>query len=109
MSEDKNIIPEFKIIRDWAKDIGIDKCEGLPFKQFTILSAEVGEVAECLQKGRPSEELADELGDIFISTVILAQQSGIDIEAAFRNKIQKVTKRKGEIINGIFRKEKGQQ
>lgn len=56
------------------------------------LSGEVGEVANVVKKtlrnGRaaPSEDLADELADVFIYLVLLAGEAGVDLVAAYERK-----------------------
>lgn len=84
----------------WIKTIGVRY-----FNEMTNLAQlveEVGEVARILSRthgeqsckaGEQPGDLADELADVLFVTICLANQSGIDLTDAFRNNLDKKTKR----------------
>lgn len=84
----------------WINSVGVRY-----FGELTNLAQlveEVGEVARILsrtcgdQSEKPGEsagDLADELADVLFVTICLANQSGIDLEAAFRRNLAKKTLR----------------
>lgn len=54
------------------------------------LSEEVGEVAECLNKSKKTDEdLAEELSDVITVCCIIALKKNIDLESAIINKQEK--------------------
>ena len=46
-----------------------------------------------------------EMGDIFVTLIILCEQIGIDPEECLSMAYEKISKRKGRTINGMFYKE----
>lgn len=84
----------------WINSIGVRY-----FGELTNLAQlveEVGEVARILSRrcgeqsakaGEPLGDLADELADVLFVTICLANQSGIDLEAALRRNLDKKTHR----------------
>jgi NTP pyrophosphatase (non-canonical NTP hydrolase) len=69
---------------------------------MAVLTEEVGEVARIISRkfGEQSEkisdghlDLADELADVLFVVICLANQTGIDLEKALINNINKKTKR----------------
>jgi len=87
-------------VDDWIQTIGVRY-----FGELTNLAQlveEVGEVARILarshgdQSSKPGEspgELADELADVMFVVICLANQSGIDLQAAIKRNIDKKTRR----------------
>lgn len=68
----------WQAIAEWAEARNL--IQGSTFsKQFIKLVEEVGEVAECIAKGKPQDELAKEIGDYLVVLTILTQQSGHDM------------------------------
>ena len=75
-------------------------CVHCPDSMFLHLAEEVGEVARELSKKQvgwrkdfDDEKLGDELIDVIYTALIIARDEGIDIEAAFLRKVEKVKKR----------------
>ena len=93
-----------KEVIEWAEAKGILKYENHP-KQYMKFIEEVGEMTECITKNKPAEELAKEIGDVFVTVIILAAQLGLDPETCLDLAYEKIAKRKGKTINGIFVKE----
>ena len=89
-----------QIVDQWIQTIGVRY-----FGELTNLAQlveEVGEVARILsrtygeQSSKPGEspgELADELADVMFVVVCLANQTGIDLQAAIERNIAKKTRR----------------
>ncbi len=88
------------LVDDWIRSVGVRY-----FGELTNLAQlieEVGEVARILsrthgeQSSKPGEqpgELADELADVLFVVVCLANQSGIDLQAALQRNLAKKTRR----------------
>lgn len=84
----------------WIQTIGVRY-----FNELTNLAQlveEVGEVARIMsrtfgeqswKKEEAAPELADELADVLFVTICLANQTGIDLEAALRKNLAKKTER----------------
>lgn len=94
------------LVDDWIRKYGVRYFSELT--NMAILSEEVGEVARIIARtygeqspgmkeaGRGAgekEELADELGDVLFVLICLANQTGIDLEEAFRKNLEKKTSR----------------
>lgn len=87
-------------VDDWIRSVGVRY-----FGELTNLAQlveEVGEVARILArtKGEQSHktgevpgDLADELADVMFVVICLANQSGIDLQAAFEKNIEKKSRR----------------
>lgn len=84
----------------WIKTIGVRYFSELT--NMAILTEEVGEVARIIarkygdQSFKEKEEnvdLGDELADVLWVLVCLANQTGVDLEAAIKKNIDKKTKR----------------
>ena len=90
------------LIREWAKERGIDKAK--PEKQMLKLMEEAGELAEGLAKGN-EDEVIDSIGDVFVVLVILSQQLNLDFHSCVEEAYNTIKSRKGKTINGIFVKQ----
>jgi len=84
----------------WIKTIGIRYFD--PMTNLGILTEEVGELARILVRryGEQSEkesdkgkDLADEMADVLWVLTCLANQTGVDLEAAFQKNIDKKSRR----------------
>ena len=89
-----------KMVDDWIQTVGVRYFNELT--NMAILTEEVGEVARIIarkfgeQSNKKSDEnldLADELADVIFVLICLANQTGIDLEKALINNINKKTKR----------------
>jgi len=88
------------IVDDWIKTIGVRY-----FSELTNLAQlveEVGEVARILSRSHGEQSLKsgddpgrldDELADVMFVVLCLANQSGIDLQAAMERNLSKKTKR----------------
>ncbi|PLX04888.1 MAG: pyrophosphatase [Marinilabiliales bacterium] len=84
----------------WIKTLGVRYFSELT--NMAILSEEVGEVARIIsrkygeqssKKSDEKAELKDELADVLWVLICLANQTGIDLEEAFKQNIEKKTLR----------------
>ena len=89
-----------KIVDNWINNFGVRYFNELT--NMAILTEEVGEVARIISRkfGEQSEkssdlnlDLADELADVLFVVLCLANQTGIDLEKALINNINKKTSR----------------
>ena len=90
-----------KTVDNWIRKYGVRYFNELT--NLAILTEEVGEVARIIARryGEQSEgqvhsgelDLADELADVLFVLICLANQTGIDLEAAFQKNLEKKTSR----------------
>ncbi|WP_417613044.1 nucleotide pyrophosphohydrolase [Owenweeksia hongkongensis] len=96
----KGITEVQKIVDDWIKNHGVRYFNELT--NMAQLTEEVGEVARIIARryGEQSEkesdknkDLGEELADVLFVTVCLANQTGVDLQAAFDKKMNIKTER----------------
>lgn len=89
-----------KLVDDWIKTYGVRYFNELT--NMAQLTEEVGEVARIIARryGEQSEkesdkakDLGDEMADVLWVLICLANQTGIDLEAALQKNLDKKTKR----------------
>lgn len=89
-----------KQVDEWIKSVGVRYFSELT--NMAILSEEVGEVARIIARryGEQSEkesdktkDLGEELADVLFVTLCLANQTNIDLQAAFDRKMKLKTER----------------
>ena len=89
-----------QMVDNWIKTYGVRYFSELT--NMAILTEEVGEVARIISRkfGEQSKkkfdvnlDLADELADVLFVVICLANQTGIDLEKALINNINKKTSR----------------
>ena len=92
-----------KIVDDWINTYGVRYFNELT--NMAILTEEVGEVARIIsrkygeQSFKKSDEevdLGDELADVLFVVLCLANQTGIDLQAALEKNLAKKTTRDSE-------------
>mgnify|MGYP001422788070 FL=1 len=91
-----------KKVDDWIKKHGVRYFNELT--NMAILTEEVGELARVISRkyGEQSfkegekSNLAEEMSDILFVLICLANQTNIDLESAFKNKLILRTKRDSE-------------
>lgn len=90
-------------IDEWVKTIGVKYFSELT--NTAILMEEVGEVARIMarrygeqsfKKGEEGIDLGDEMADVLFVLMCLANQTGINLEAALKQNIEKKTLRDRE-------------
>ncbi len=92
-----------KEVDHWIKTIGVRYFSELT--NMAILTEEVGELAKVMarkygdqsfKKGEENLDLADEMADVLWVLVCLANQTGVDLEDAFKQNMLKKTTRDKE-------------
>ena len=87
-------------VDQWIKEVGVRYFSELT--NMAMLTEEVGEVARIIARryGEQSEkesdknkDLGEELADVLFVTLCLANQTGVDLQAAFDKKMKKKTER----------------
>jgi len=71
--------------------------------RVALMTEELGEIAECVTKGKSREKLAEECADLFILLVGTAIAADFDLKQAFWDKMEKVQSRESRMINGRIR------
>ncbi|MEJ2360103.1 MAG: nucleoside triphosphate pyrophosphohydrolase family protein [Gammaproteobacteria bacterium] len=71
--------------------------------RVALMTEELGEIAECVTKGRNKEVLAEEVADLFILLMGTAIAADFDLKAAFWQKMDKIMQRESRMINGRIR------
>ena len=95
---------EFGSIREWAEAKGIYE-KGDPKTQYIKLLEEVGELAQAILKD-DDDEFCDAIGDCVVVLTNLAKLKGHNIEDCINGSYQIIAKRKGQMVNGTFVKDK---
>ena len=71
--------------------------------RIALMSEELGEIAECVTKGKAKAELAEEVADLFILLIGTAIAQDFDLRKAFWDKMHKIESREGKMVNGRIR------
>ena len=71
--------------------------------RVALMAEELGEIAECVTKGRPREALAEEVADLFILVLGSAIAAEFDLKQAFWDKMKQLETRQGRLVNGRIR------
>ena len=71
--------------------------------RVALMAEELGEIAECVTKGKPREALAEEVADLFILVLGTAIAAEFDLKQAFWDKLKKLEVREGRLVNGRIR------
>ena len=72
--------------------------------QYVKLAEEKDELMVALM-AKDLDSIEDELGDCLVVLTVVAAQHGLTIEQCYKRAYNKISKRKGKTINGIFVKE----
>jgi NTP pyrophosphatase (non-canonical NTP hydrolase) len=99
-----NLKNEFQPIRDWAKEKGIYE-KGDIKTQYIKFQEEAGELAKAIIN-HDNDEIIDAIGDCVVVLTSIAYFNNISIEECINSAYQVISKRKGEMINGTFVKNK---
>lgn len=100
MTAPEEVSLERKVIQ-WAKERGIlDSAQ--PKDQLLKVVEELGEVAECIAKGKSIQETELELGDLQVTVILLSALVGTTAENSLRRAYAKISNRKGKMVNGVF-------
>lgn len=71
--------------------------------RIALMAEELGEIAECVTKGKSGDKLAEEVADLFILVLGTAIAADFDLKQAFWDKMQKIEAREGRLVNGRIR------
>jgi len=71
--------------------------------RVALMTEELGEIAECVTKGRDKSVLAEEVADLFILLIGTAIAADFDLKQAFWTKMDKIMQRESKMINGRIR------
>ena len=71
--------------------------------RIALMAEELGEIAECVTKGKSKEQLAEECADLFILLIGTAIAADFDLKQAFWHKMEKIQSRQSRMINGRIR------
>ena len=71
--------------------------------RVSLMAEELGEISACVTKGRPKAELAEECADLLILLMGNALAADFDLARAFREKMARINRRTGRIIDGRVR------
>lgn len=86
-------------IKQWGRDHGIDN----PDKQLLHCYEEVSEIGRMVIRGdKNREELMKEIGDAFVTLIILADIFNQDVFECMEKAFLKIQKRTGKTLNGNF-------
>lgn len=99
-----NLKNEFQPIRDWAAGKGI-YAKGDIKTQYVKLQEEAGELAKAIINNDNSE-IIDAIGDCIIVLTSIAYFNNVNIEDCINEAYSVISKRKGQMINGSFIKNK---
>jgi NTP pyrophosphatase (non-canonical NTP hydrolase) len=87
-------------VDEWIKTYGVRYFNELT--NMALLTEEVGELARIIARkygeqsfksGEDDTRLADEMADVLFVLICMANQTGIDLEAALKNNLDKKTNR----------------
>lgn len=95
---------EFEPIRIWANEKGI-YAKGDIKTQYVKLQEEAGELAKAIINN-DKNEIIDAIGDCIVVLTSVAYFSGVTIEECINSAYNIIAKRKGQMINGSFVKNK---
>lgn len=71
--------------------------------RMALMAEELGEIGSAITKGKPKEQLAEEVADLFILLIGTAIAADFDLKDAFWQKMEKIMKREGKMVNGRVR------
>jgi len=71
--------------------------------RIALMSEELGEIAECVTKGKPKDKLAEEVADLLILLIGTGIAADFDLRRAFWDKMDLLAKREGRMVNGRIR------
>ena len=71
--------------------------------RVALMAEELGEISECVTKGKSREKLAEEVADLLILLIGTGIAGKFDLKAAFWDKMQQLDGRESRMINGRIR------
>jgi NTP pyrophosphatase (non-canonical NTP hydrolase) len=90
---------------DWAHDKGIFD-NSTPIAQMSKMKEEVEELdEEVLLNDKSLIRIKGELGDVLVTAIIQAHFHGLSLADCLQQAHDKISKRKGKLVDGVFVKE----
>lgn len=74
-----------------------------PLYRMNLIMEEVGEICECLTKGKSKEQLAEEHADLLILLLGNCIALNIDLVEAFWKKYERIMQRQARIVDNRLR------
>lgn len=71
--------------------------------RMALMAEELGEIGAAITKGKPKEQLAEEVADLFILLIGTAIAAEFDLNEAFWQKMDKIMQRDSRMVNGRIR------
>jgi NTP pyrophosphatase (non-canonical NTP hydrolase) len=71
--------------------------------RMALMAEELGEIAACITKGKPKEELAEECADLLILLMGTGIAADFDLNQAFWAKMDRLMERSGRMVDGRIR------
>jgi NTP pyrophosphatase (non-canonical NTP hydrolase) len=71
--------------------------------RMALMAEELGEIGAAITKGKPKEQLAEEVADLFILLIGTAISADFDLNTAFWQKMDKIMQREARMVNGRIR------
>lgn len=71
--------------------------------RMALMAEELGEIGAAITKGKPKEQLAEEVADLFILLIGTAIAADFDLKDAFWKKMDKIMRRESRMVNGRIR------
>ena len=71
--------------------------------RVALMAEELGEISECVTKGKSREKLAEEVADLLILLIGTGIAGKFDLKAAFWEKMQRLEGRESRMVNGRIR------
>lgn len=91
-------------VREFHRKFELKKRGGEDLQhRMNLIMEEIGEICQCLTKGRPREELIEEHADLLILLIGNAVALDFDLERAFWDKMSRIMKRPVRRVGGVVR------
>jgi len=71
--------------------------------RMALMAEELGEIGAAITKGKPKEQLAEEVADLLILLIGTGIAADFDLKEAFWQKMEKLMLREGKMVNGRVR------
>jgi NTP pyrophosphatase (non-canonical NTP hydrolase) len=71
--------------------------------RMALMAEELGEISACVTKGKSKDSLSEECADLLILLIGTAIAQEFDLNQAFWDKMAKLDKRSGRIVDGRIR------
>lgn len=91
------------LVLGWANSKNL-LVKGNEVNQIRKVEEEVQEIKEAIASGR-TDHIRDEIGDGFVTLIILSYQVGMSPEECLSKAYDKIKNRTGKTVNGLFIKD----